>query len=62
MDLQKAIDYYEGNKSELARAAGTSRQNINQWEKDGKSIVPALYAVRLQLLTGGELELKSEDY
>jgi hypothetical protein len=53
-----ALEYFGGNLSALARAAGVSRQAVQQWG----DVVPKRRARRLVRVSAGRLDLGADDY
>ncbi len=54
--LGYAFEYFDGNKSEFARAMKTSNQNVQNWVKRGT--IPASKALYCERITGGSIKAR----
>lgn len=54
--LNEAINHFDGNKSEFARAMKTSSQNVNQWTIKGT--IPTSKALQVERATNGAVKAR----
>ena len=52
--LEKLVDYFNGNLSELTRTLNIKRTLINYW-RDKVGYIPEEYALRVERITGGQI-------
>lgn len=62
MRIDDAKDYF-GSDAELTRQMGLKRQSaIGNWRRQGRELLPELYARRLHEKTGGALKFDPKLY